>query len=49
MLKKLAEKEYDGPLSVELFLPKFQRGDPCEVALEIRQKCEAVMDEAGVL
>lgn len=49
MLGKLAEKEYAGPLSVELFLPPFQEGDPCEVAMEIREKCEAVMNEAGVL
>ena len=49
MLRKLAEKDYAGPLSVELFLPKFQQGDPYEVALEIRQKCEAVMSAAGVL
>ena len=49
MLKKLAEKGYDGPLSVELFLPKFREGDPYEVAREIRQKCETVMNDAGVL
>jgi len=49
MLRKLAEKDYDGPLSVELFLPKFRDGDPYDVAREIRQKCEAVMSEAGVL
>ena len=49
MLKKLAEKDYAGPLSVELFLPQFQEGDPYELALEIRRKCEAVMSEAGVL
>jgi len=49
MLGKLADKGYAGPLSVELFLPQFQDGDPYEVALEIRQKCEKVMDEAGVL
>jgi 4-hydroxyphenylpyruvate dioxygenase len=49
MLEKLAEKDYAGPLSVELFLPKFQRGDPYELALEIREKCEAVMRAAGVL
>lgn len=49
MLRKLADKGYAGPLSVELFLPQFQQGDPYEVALEIRQKCEAVMSEAGVL
>jgi 2-keto-myo-inositol isomerase len=49
MLRTLADKEYSGPLSVELFLPKFQQGDPYEVAREIRQKCEAVMRRARVL
>ena len=49
MLRKLAEKGYSGPLSVELFLPRFQQGDPYEVAREIRQKCEAVMNRAGVI
>ena len=48
MLKKLAEKGYAGPLSVELFMPKFRDGNPYEVAREIKQKCEAVMAEAGV-
>jgi 2-keto-myo-inositol isomerase len=49
ILAKLAEKGYSGPLSVELFLPKFQQGDPYEVAREIRVKSEAVMRQAGVL
>lgn len=49
MLQKLAAKNYAGPLSVELFLPKFRDGDPFEVAREIRQKCEAVMRRAKVL
>lgn len=49
MLRKLADKGYAGPLSVELFLPKYQTGDPYEVAREIRQKCETVMRKAGVL
>ena len=49
MLRKLAEKNYAGPLSVELFLPRFQMGDPYEVAREIKQKCEAVMTRAQVL
>jgi 2-keto-myo-inositol isomerase len=49
ILQKLAEKGYAGPLSVELFLPKFSQGDPFEVAREIRQKGEAVMHRAGVL
>ena len=48
ILAKLAEKGYNGPLSVELFLPKFQRGDPFEVAREIRQKSEALMRRASV-
>jgi sugar phosphate isomerase/epimerase len=48
ILGKLAEKGYAGPLSVELFLPKFQQGDPYEVAREIRVKSEAIMRQAGV-
>lgn len=49
MLRKLADKGYAGPLSVELFLPKFQQGDPFEVAREIRQKAETVMRQARVM
>ncbi len=49
ILRKLAEKGYSGSLSVELFLPKFQQGDPFEVAREIRQKAEAVMRGARVM
>jgi 2-keto-myo-inositol isomerase len=49
ILKKLAEKGYDGALSVELFLPELQAGDPQEVATQIRTKCEKVMGEANVL
>ena len=49
ILRKLGEKGYEGPLSVELFLPKFQQGDPFEVAREIRQKSEAVMRQARVI
>src|SRR5436190_7128102 len=49
ILRKLSNKGYAGPLSVELFLPKFTQGDPFEVAREIRQKSEAVMRRAGVL
>ena len=48
-LRKLVDKGYAGPLSVELFLPQFQTGDPYEVAREIRQKCEAVMRRTAVL
>jgi 2-keto-myo-inositol isomerase len=49
ILRKLAEKGYAGPLSVELFLPKFQQGDPFEIAREIKQKAEAVMRQARVV
>jgi sugar phosphate isomerase/epimerase len=49
ILRKLADKGYAGSLSVELFLPRFQQGDPFEVAREIRQKAEAVMRQARVL
>ena len=49
ILRVLADKGYAGPLSVELFLPKFQEGDPFEVAREIRQKAEAVMHKARVI
>lgn len=49
ILRVLADKGYAGPLSVELFLPKFQQGDPFEVAREIRQKAEAVMHQARVI
>ena len=49
MLRKLADKGYAGPLSVELFLPQFQQGDPYQVASEIRRKCEALMRRAGVI
>jgi sugar phosphate isomerase/epimerase len=49
ILRKLADKSYGGPLSVELFLPKFQQGDPYEVASEIRRKAEVVMRQARVI
>jgi sugar phosphate isomerase/epimerase len=49
ILRKLVEKQYSGPLSVELFLMELQQGDPYEVAGRIKQKCETVMQKAGVL
>ena len=49
ILRKLAEKGYTGSLSVELFLPQFQQGDPYEVARQIREKAEPVMRQAGVM
>jgi len=49
ILKKLAEKQCSGALSVELFLMALQQGDPFDVAARIKQKCEAVMRQANVL
>ncbi|MEO8658365.1 MAG: sugar phosphate isomerase/epimerase [Bryobacteraceae bacterium] len=49
ILHKLAIKDYTGPLSVELFLPRFQQGDPFEIAREVRRKAETVMRRAGVM
>jgi sugar phosphate isomerase/epimerase len=48
ILKKLADRGYAGPISVELFLPKFQEADPFELAKEIKRKCETVFKQAGV-
>jgi 2-keto-myo-inositol isomerase len=48
ILRKLAEKGYAGPLSVELFLPKFTQADPYDTARTIRQKAEVVMRRAHV-
>ncbi len=49
ILQKLAEKQFTGALSVELFRSELVNGDPFEVATEIREKCEAVMRRAQVL
>ncbi len=38
ILRKLAEKGYSGPLSVELFLPQFQQADPYDLARRIRDR-----------
>jgi len=49
MLRTLSAKNYAGTLSVELFLQRFQQGDPFETATEIKKKAEAVMRKAGVI
>ena len=49
VLRTLQAKGYTGTLSVELFLPRFQQGDPFQIASEIKRKSEAVMRKAGVL
>ncbi|MEO8367643.1 MAG: sugar phosphate isomerase/epimerase [Candidatus Solibacter sp.] len=47
ILRKLREKGYAGPMSVELFLPKFQQADPFELAGEIKRKSETLFKQAG--
>ena len=49
IIRKLAEKEYSGALSVELFRQDIVNADPYEVAAKIREKCETLMREAAVL
>ena len=49
IIRKLAEKQYAGALSVELFRAEYVGGEPFQVATEIREKCEAVMRQAQVL
>lgn len=49
ILRKLAEKGYAGALSVELFLPELQNGDPYETASRIREKSEVVLRKARVV
>ncbi|MCG8415978.1 MAG: sugar phosphate isomerase/epimerase [Pseudomonadales bacterium] len=49
IITKLAEKGYNGALSVELFRQELVNGDPFEVATEIKRKSEAVMNNAQVL
>jgi 2-keto-myo-inositol isomerase len=48
ILQALKKKGYAGPLSVELFYPHLQKGDPYEVASEIRRKAEPILRRAGV-
>ena len=48
ILRKLVERGYAGPISVELFLPKYQLADPFELAKEIKLKSEATFKQARV-
>jgi 2-keto-myo-inositol isomerase len=48
ILRKLAGRGYSGPISVELFLPKYQQADPAALAAEIRRRSEAIFKQAGV-
>jgi sugar phosphate isomerase/epimerase len=49
ILQGLKKRGYSGPVSVELFYPRFQKADPYELAMEIRKKAEPIMKQAGVV
>lgn len=50
ILQKLKEKQYSGPLSVELFIARLSNNaDAQATGAEVKQKCEKVMQQAGVL
>jgi sugar phosphate isomerase/epimerase len=46
ILVALRKRGYSGPLSVELFYPQLQQGDPYEVATLIRKKAEPIIRSA---
>jgi 2-keto-myo-inositol isomerase len=48
MLRKLVQKGYGGPISVELFLSKYQQADPFTLATEIKTKAESIFKKAKV-
>jgi len=48
ILRKLVQRGYAGPISVELFLPRFQQADPFALAREIKVKSEALFKQARV-
>lgn len=48
ILRKLVQRGYAGPISVELFLPKYQLADPFALAQEIKLKSESVFKKARV-
>jgi 2-keto-myo-inositol isomerase len=43
ILQALSAKGYSGPLSVELFYPKYQNADPYELAKSIREHAEPII------
>lgn len=48
IVRKLVDRGYKGPISVELFWPKYQQADPFGLAGEIKRKSEAIFQRAGV-
>ena len=48
IVRKLVDRGYKGPISVELFWPKYQQADPFVLAGEIKRKSEEIFQRAGV-
>ncbi len=48
ILRQLVAKGYAGPISVELFLPKYQQADPALLAAEIKRRSELIFEQAKV-
>jgi 2-keto-myo-inositol isomerase len=48
ILRKLVDRGYQGPITVELFWPQYQQADPCTLAQSIKAKSEALFQAAGV-
>lgn len=46
ILRKLVQKGYSGPISVELFLAKYQQADPFDLAKEIQLKSDPILKQA---
>jgi len=43
IIRALRQKKYKGAFSIELFDPRLQKGDPYEVALQLKQAAERVL------
>ncbi len=43
ILRRLRERGYAGPATVELFLPEYQQADPFQLATEIKRKTEPLL------
>ncbi len=48
ILRKLVDRGYSGPITVELFWPQYQQADPFLVAKSIKAKSEALFAQAGL-
>jgi sugar phosphate isomerase/epimerase len=48
ILRKLVDRGYTGPITVELFLPEFQQADPSTLARRIKAQSEAIFKTAGL-